>query len=111
MFILTSVIQCACAVFACQLYGNVAASFKFCSQSCQFLSPNVLIPVQKPTGQKFAAVFFLWTYITVISSVKAVPNHRAKKHNLKKGQMKKDKSVSACQTYKQRMNEQTAETE
>lgn len=84
MFILTSVIQCACAVFACHLYENVAASLKFCSSSrtYQFLLPNVFIPVQKPTGQ---------TYIMLISSVKAVPNHRAKKHNLKKGQMKKDK--------------------
>ncbi len=85
---------CLCSI-CMSIFENVAASFKFCSSSrtCQFLLPNVFIPVQKPTEQKVTAVyiFLLWTYIMMISSVKAVPNQRVKKHNLKKGQMKKDK--------------------
>jgi len=84
MFILTSVIQCACADLHVICMRTWRHHFKFCSstRTYQFLLPNVFIPVQKPTGQ---------TYIMLISSVKAVPNHRTKKHNLKKGQMKKDK--------------------
>lgn len=35
MLILTSVIQCACAVFACQLFENVAAPFTLANFSCQ----------------------------------------------------------------------------
>lgn len=55
MLILTSVIQCACAVFACQLFENVAAPFTLANFTCQMRS----FQCESQLGEKVNCIFVL----------------------------------------------------